>query len=458
MFNDAHFGELNAYIDDHLGLYVAWLGRLCAQPSVSAQGTGMADCADLVASLLHERGYTAELLPTAGYPVVYAERPGRSERTVLFYLHYDVQPPDPLELWESPPWKLTLRNDKLFARGALDDKGHIVTRLAALDALLGVTGELPCRVKFLIEGEEEIGSPSIGPFIADQRGRLAADACIWEFGGVDVQGNPTLALGLRGISFVELTVRTANRDIHSGLGGSIFPSAAWRLLWAVNSLKDAYERVLIPGFYDDVVPPDERDLALLARLPDHAAEWQALYGLSGFLQGRVGGPELRRAAVFEPTCNICGFHSGYDGPGGKTIIPAEARAKLDFRLVPNQRPEDIVAKLRAHLDRQGFDDVEVRWTGGYPPAKVDPDDPFVRLTAEAAQAVYGRPAVVEPLVGVSGPMAWFVEQLKLPIVTTGIGYPGGQVHAPNEHVRLDHFVQGIAHTAQIIGRFGRDGG
>jgi acetylornithine deacetylase/succinyl-diaminopimelate desuccinylase-like protein len=447
------YSRIDRYIEDNLGLYVAWLGRLCAVPGVSAQGQEMESTATLVAGMLRERGYRAEILPTAGYPVVYGERPGRSERTMLFYLHYDVQPADPLELWHSSPWALTLRDEALYARGALDDKGHIVTRMAALDAWLAVTGELPCRVKFLIEGEEEIGSPSLEPFVRRERERLSADACIWEFGGVDASGNPVLALGLRGILFAELSVRTANRDIHSGQGGSIFPSAAWRLLWAVNSLKSADERILIPGFYDDVRLPSARDMALLARLPDNATAWRDLYGMERFLLDRQGGTELRRAAVFDPTCNICGFHTGYDGPGGKTIIPAEARAKLDFRLVPDQRPDDIAAKLRAHLDAQQFGDVQLTVTGGYAPARVDPDDPFVQTTVQAAQAVWGREPVIEPMTGVSGPMAWFVDNLGVPVVTTGIGAPGGQVHAPNEHVRLENLVRGIRHTAHIIGRF-----
>lgn len=450
-----------AAVDDHiernLDQTIGQLARLCAQPSVSAQGVGIAECAELVAQMLTERGYAAEIIPTAGHPIVFGEAAGRSARTLLCYLHYDVQPPEPLELWQSPPWQLTQRGDALYARGVSDDKGHIVARLAALDALTAVGGALPCRIKFVIEGEEEVGSPSIRPFIVQHRDRLRADACIWEFGGVTMQDQPTLALGLRGILFVHLSVRTANRDIHSGLGGSIFPNAAWRLIWALNSLKDANENILVPGFYDDVQEPTPRDLALLAALPDHAVEWRDMYDLSHFLRGLEGGLELRTAAVFEPSCNIAGLTAGYQGDGGKTIVPAEASAKLDLRLVPNQRPDDILRKLRRHLDAQGFGDVDVRVTGGYPPAKIDPDDPFVALTTQTAHEVYGVPAIVEPIVGGSGPMAWFVEQFaQMPIVTAGVGYPGGKVHAPNEHVKLTHLVNGIKHTARIIGRFATD--
>jgi acetylornithine deacetylase/succinyl-diaminopimelate desuccinylase-like protein len=453
--NNDTLSKIDDYINKNIDIFVDELARLCCQPSVSAQNLGIGECAALVATMLGEHGYRAEIIPSGGHPVVYGEGSGRSDKTLLFYLHYDVQPAEPLELWESPPFELTQRGDNLYARGVVDDKGHIITRLAALAAVRHVLGELPCRVKFVIEGEEELGSPTIDKFIEANRERLAADACIWEFGGVNYDGAPTQALGMRGICYVELVVKTANQDAHSGLGGSIFPNAAWRLVWALNSLKGQDERILIPGFYDNVLPPSERDLQLLATHPDEAAQMKEMYGLKGFLKGITGGVELKQAAVFEPTCTICGLDSGYQGPGSKTVLPAEARAKVDFRLVPEQSPAEIVEKLRAHLDAQGFDDIEIILHGGTRPAKVDPDDPFVRLTNEAAAGVYGKEPVVAPIIGGSGPLYPFVYELGLPVVAAGIGYPGGRVHAPNEHIRMQDFVNGIRHTARIIEAFGR---
>ncbi len=449
------FEAVDAIIEKNFDQTVAELRRLVGQPSVSAQNRGITECANLVAEMLSERGYATQIMFTDGYPVVYGEADGtNNERTMLLYLHYDVQPPEPLALWLSPPWELTERKGALYGRGVSDDKGHIITRLAALDALVEATGELPCRVKFVIEGEEEIGSPSIRPFITDNKELLAADACIWEFGGVNMNGNPTVSLGLRGIVFIHLWVETANRDIHSGLGGSVFPNAAWRLIWALNSLKDADDNILIDGFYDDVVPASEEDLELLEKLPDLSENWLKTYGLSNFIKGMAGGVELRRAAVFDPTCNIAGLTSGYQGDGGKTIIPKNATAKLDFRLVPNQTPDDILQKLRAHLDTNGFEDVKFKMTGGYPPARVDPGSEYVKMVAISAEEVFGLPSLLEPLVGGSGPMAWFVEQFPdMPIVTAGAGYPGGKVHAPNEHVKIDNLKKAIRHTARIIGRF-----
>ncbi len=447
--------KIDAHVAEKQDYWLEQLARLCAQPSISAQGVGIAETAELVATMLREHGFQAEVMPSDGNPVVYGEGSGRSDKTLLFYLHYDVQPPEPLELWESPPFEMTRRDDKFYARGISDDKGHIIARLAALDAVRAALGELPCNVKFVIEGEEEVGSPNMPGFVQQHQKKLAADACIWEFGGVDYEGTPGQSLGMRGICYVELSVQTATKDAHSGLGGSIFPNAAWRLVWALNTLKDENERILIPGFYENVKPPSALDLELLGKLPDFSQDVQEIYGLSSFLKGMTGGLEFEKTAVFEPTCTICGLTAGYQGPGTKTVLPAKASAKVDFRLVPDQSPQEIVAKLRAHLDAQGFNDVEVTFLGGGRPAKVAPDDPFVQLAIETAVAVYGKAPLVEPIVGGSGPNYPFIHVLGLPVVSAGIGYPGSQVHAPNENMRLDYFLQGIRHTAYIIEGFNR---
>lgn len=455
--NPALAAKIDNHIETHLPYWIDQLARLCAQPSISAQNYGINECADLVATMLREQGFRAEIMPSEGYPIVYGEGDGRSEKTLLFYLHYDVQPPEPLELWESPPFELTQRGDKLYARGVSDDKGHIICRLAALAAVReAMGGELPCRVKFIIEGEEEIGSVHMPAFVQKHKEKLAADGCIWEFGSVDYHDTPTQSLGMRGICYVELSVQTATIDAHSGLGGSIFPNAAWRLVWALNTLKDQNERILIPGFYDNVQPPSARDLELLDRLPDESAQLKAAFGLAHFLKGMSGGLELKRAAVFEPTCTICGLTSGYQGAGSKTVLPARASAKVDFRLVPDQSPDEVLTKLRAHLDAQGFEDVTITYLGGGRPAKVDPDNPFVKLTNEAAYEVYGKEPIIEPIIGGSGPNYPFIHVLGLPLVSAGIGYPGGQAHAPNENIRINDFIRGTQHTARIIARFGRE--
>ncbi|HLW03795.1 MAG TPA: M20/M25/M40 family metallo-hydrolase [Ktedonobacterales bacterium] len=444
--------EIDQHIVQHLDKTLHDLSLLCHQPSVAAQNYGIVECAELVGDLLRQRGFTVQILPSGGSPVVVADAPGRSSKTMLLYNHYDVQPAEPLELWTTPPFEPDIREGKFFARGAGDDKGHILCRLAALDAFKDVTGEYPCHIRFIIEGEEEIGSVHLPDFIEQNKDILGGDACLWEFGSVDYEDRPEVYLGMRGICYVELRVKTAKQDAHSGLAGSIFPNAAWRLVWALNTLKDQEEHILIPGFYDAVLPPSERDLAMLAALPNEEADLKQTYGIDGFLKGLTGA-ELRREAVFVPTCTICGITTGYQGPGSKTVLPAEASAKVDFRLVPNQTPADIIDKLRKHLDAQGFSDIDIHQHGGTNPARVNPDDPFVAICTETAAEVYGKATTVAPMIGGSGPMYPFVHVLNVPIGAAGIGYPGGRAHAPDENFRLDDFVKGAQHTARILARF-----
>jgi acetylornithine deacetylase/succinyl-diaminopimelate desuccinylase-like protein len=447
--------QYDKYLTKYLDNSIAELSRYCQQPSVAAQNWGLTECADLTAQMLKTRGFTVEINSTGGAPVVYGERAGHSDKTLLFYNHYDVQPPEPLELWDSPPFEPAIRDGKLFARGVSDDKGHLVSRLFAIDALLEEDGELPCNIKFVVEGEEEVSSIHLKDFVLNNLKKLSADACIWEFGGVDHRDVPVQYLGLRGICYVELSVETAKIDVHSGLGGSIFPNAAWRLVWALSTLKGEDERIRLPGHYDSVKPPSERDRSLFDQLPETADEYKSRYGIDHFLHGLTDGVELRIAEVFEPTCTICGLTSGYQGAGSKTVLPARASAKVDFRLVPNQTPERVLKSLRLHLDQEGFQDVQIEFLGGESPARTDPDDPFVKLVVEAAQPIYGHPMQIVPMSGGSGPNHTFVHNLHLPVVAAGIGYPGSQGHAPNENIRLDLYLKGARHIARILKEFGQ---
>ena len=448
------FAAIDAAIATDLERNMADLARLVAIPSVAAQNRGIEECARLVRDLLTERGFKAEIMVTAGSPIVYAEADGDSDRTLLFYNHYDVQPAEPLELWESEPFTMTRRDGKVFGRGISDDKGHLIARLHALDAVRKAHGgRLPCRVKFVVEGEEEVGSVQMPAFVEANKARLAADACVWEFGGEDENGRPEQYLGMRGICYVELSVRTAVIDAHSGVGGSIFPNAAWRLTWALSTLKGPDERIRIPGHYDSVTPATPRDLEVLAAMPDDSGDMLTRFELKGFLHGMTGGVELRRATVFEPTCTICGLDSGYQGPGSKTVIPSFAKAKVDFRLVPDQSPEEVLANLRRHLDAEGFSDVQITYLGGGRPARTDPDHPFIRMANEAAADAYGKPPIIAPMVGGSGPNWPFTHVLGVPITMCGIGYPGGQAHAPNEHFVMEHYIRGVKHTARIVEGF-----
>lgn len=443
--------RLDDYLERNLDDYIEETSRLCAQPSVSARSEGTTRCAELVAEILKSHGFAVEWFETFGNPILVGTLAGQSERTLLFYNHYDVQPPEPLELWETPPFEPTVRDDALYARGAKDDKGELVARLAAVDAVRDAHGgELPCGVKVVVEGEEEIGSPHIAQFVQDHSEKLACHGAIWEEGGIDVESHPEIQLGKRGVLAVQLAVRTMSQDAHSG-GAHILPNAAWRLSHALATLKDTDEHILIDGFYDDARPPSELDLELIDQLPDVEPIYRETFGIDHFLRGAKGVELLRN--VFEPTCNIQGITTGYQGEGFKTVIPSTATTTLDFRLVPDQDPKDVFQKLRAHLDDHGFADVEATWLGAMWPEKVSPNDPFVELTARAGRDVYGKAARLVPLVGGCSPVYAFARPLDIPVVTCGVGYWDNRVHAPNEHIRLGDFLKASQHVARILDGF-----
>lgn len=447
-----HGQELDAFLATGLDGYIGETARLCAVPSVSAKGgPSMAACADEVAALLREHGFAIEQYPTPGNPIVVGRAAGRSPRTLLFYNHYDVQPAEPLELWTHPPFAPQVRDGALYARGAKDDKGEFVARLAAVDAVRAAHGgELPCGVLFVVEGEEEIGSPHVAAFVREHRDLLRCDASIWEEGGVNAEGRPVASLGRRGILYVELAVETLRRDAHSG-GASVLPNAAWRLLWALATLKGPDHRIRIPGFYDAARPPSPVDLALYAQLPSDEDEMRRDFGVQEFVNGRTG--DSFKQANFDPTCNLAGITAGYQGEGMKTVIPARASAKIDFRLVPDQDPDDILAKLRAHLDAEGYPDVTVTRLGAMWPDKAAGDDPFVQLTARTGQEVYGLESRLVPITGGSSPVYAFAGPLGIPVTTAGVGYPDSRTHAPDEHVRLQDFLNGARHIARVLDGF-----
>ena len=427
------------------------LRRLVAIPSVAADGRGIPEAAALVAALLAEDGFTVEQHATAGAPLVYGERLVPGAPTVLLYHHYDVQPEDPLDAWHSPPFTLSERDGALYGRGAADDKGEFVSRLAALQLYRARHGELPFSVKVLVEGEEEIGSPHLAAYVHAHAERLAADVALWEFGAVDGGGRPMTYCGMKGILTVELFVRTARQDLHSGYG-VVVDDAAYRLAAAVASLRDAAGTVTIDGFRDGIVAPTAADLALVDALPDEAEALREAFGLSGFL-GEIEGAAWRRRLFFEPTVNVNGFHSGYGGEGAKTVLPAEALAKLDFRLVPDQDPWAVLERLGEHLERHGFADVEVRvLQHAERAARSDVRHPYVQEALAALRDVYGVEPTLHPNSPGSGPIHPFVVGLGIPVVGIGCGYPGSGIHAPNEHIRVLDFERGTAAVTRFLER------
>ncbi len=432
--------------------YRAMLARFVAIPSVGAEGRGQSEMAHALVLELEALGLDTHAHETEGAPVIFAERRVHGAPSVLFYNHYDVQPADPLDLWESDPFTLTERDGSLYGRGASDDKGQLVSRIIALRWLRERHGDLPFGVVFVVEGEEEIGSPNMVRYVEERREQLAADVGIWEFGGVDAHDRPLLTCGLKGIATVDLSLRTAAMDLHSA-NGPVVQNAAWRLASAVAGLRDEEGRVLIEGFYDRVRPPTDAERGYVEATPRDDDVFAEHVGVERFLGGATGA-EYQRRLQLEPTLNVNGFHSGYGGPGMKTVLPATALAKLDFRLVPDQQPLEIVALLHEHLEREGFSDVVVNLAEEPErPARVDPDDPWLRHAADALEEAYGTPAVVIVSSGGSGPLHPFVEVLELPIAMIGVSYPGSRVHSPNEHVRLVDVHRGTYATVRLLERW-----
>lgn len=444
--------EFKAYVDENADRFVAELQRLCRQPSIAAQKVGIEETAEMVLSMLQRVGAQARLIPVAGgSPVVYGTI-GEGPRTLIFYNHYDVQPPEPLEEWESDPFAAEIRQGVLHARGAADNKGDLVARLMASEAYQKTKGELPLKIRFVFEGEEEIGSPHLGQFVEENRALLEADGCIWEGGSKDLSERPVIYLGLKGILYVELRAKGAKRDLHSSWA-TLVPNPAWRLVWALTSLKDENDRLTVDGLMEHVgePPPEERDL--LRKIPFEEKKLKADFGISRLIGG-VKGVEALKRHLYGPTCTICGFRSGYIGEGPKTVLPSEAMVKLDFRLVPNLEPRLVLDLLRKHLDRRGFKDIEIVEMSSEQVAKSPPEAPIVQAALEAARTVYGQEPVVYPLMAGSGPMYHLSMALGIPAVSgMGVSHAQSRIHAPNENIKIADYIQGIKYIGELIERF-----
>ncbi|HEC35192.1 MAG TPA: M20/M25/M40 family metallo-hydrolase [Anaerolineae bacterium] len=439
-------------IETHAEEYLARLVRAVAQPSISSEGLGLAEMADLLTGMLRAVGFEVAQVPTDGPPVLLARLEGQKAETILFYNHYDVQPVDPLDLWTSPPFEPTAREGKLYGRGVADNKGATVARLCAVESYLRTRGRLPVNLVWVIEGEEEVGSLHLHQFVEAHKEVLqSASGCVWEAGGKNARERYEIALGCKGLLYLELRARGAARDLHSALAATVI-SPAWRLLWALDSIKGPDGRIRIPGFYDDVRPPTPAQQQALADWDYPEEEACALYGIEGFLDG-LTGLALKERLIFGPTCNIDGFHTGYGGPGAKTVLPFEAYAKVDFRLVPDQRPQRVIGLLRDHLDAEGFADVEIAWWEGEAPAAGDPEHPFVRVAVSAAEEVYGHRPAILPLMAGTGPIHLLCGQFGVPTVTAGVGYANSCGHAPDENIRIADFVEHICYIATLLERF-----
>jgi len=418
-------------MDEDAGRARELLERLCRQPSMAAEGVGIDEMAGLTDTLLREAGFVTRRLAVAGAPpIVYGEQRGRAPFTLLFYNHYDVQPPGPLGLWDSPPFEPTERDRD---------------------------GALPITVKWIVEGEEETGSVHFGDIIAPHAALLRADGCLWEGGGFGANGRPVLSLGHKGMLYVELAARALTKDAHS-MKAATLPSAAWRLVEALGTLRDSAGRVRIPGFYDAVREPTPAERAALAALPDRAERTRAAYGVADLLDG-LSGVALRERAAFGPTCNIAGIVGGYTGAGAMGVLPARATAKVDFRLVPDQDPKAIAAALRAYLDAGGYDDVRTTVLWDAVPVLTPLDDPFARRVAAIVRAYDpDHPPLTQPL---SGGTLGLLGPLRDLVGVPGLGAPGNPIyggsdaHAPNENIRLGDLPRAVDFNVYLLRALGQ---
>ncbi len=445
------FGPFDRLLSERQPRIVEDLRELCAIPSETAQAQPLATASRWVAERLRAAGCAVMTVELPGAPALVVGEIGPGPKTLLAIQHYDVQPADPLTEWVTPPFSPAVRDGRLFARGVVDNKGHLVTRIHVLEAYREAFGELPCRVRFLVEGEEETGSPHLSALLAKRPELGVADGALNEGGQVDAADRPLLSCGVRGMLYLELEVRTLAQDAHS-MYASLLPNAGARLASALATLVAPDGSVIIDGFLDDALPPSARQLAHLDTLPFDERAFAALHGATAFVAGRTG-QAAKVAQIFSPTCNITGLAAGWMGPGTKTILPAVARARLDLRLVPDQDPLRVFEQLRQHLARRGFADVELTLHSAERPYWTPIDDPLVRAAERATEAVYGAPGLRLISGPGTAPMHPICDPHKVPFVALGMTHPDARLHAPNENLRLD-LVQPIARaTARFVSEF-----
>lgn len=435
--------------------YISLLKQLVALPSVSAKEAYLPETAQLIADAFRTLGAKVTYDDSYFAPIVLAHFTTNNPHasTIVIYNHYDVQPAEPLNLWQSDPWTLTSRDGKLYGRGVDDDKGNLTARLAAVAEYLSENNnELPINITFIVEGSEETASRHLQDYLAKYHDILKADLIIWESGGKNDQDVIEIFGGNKGIVTFDFSVTTANNDLHSSLAATA-NSAALRLSQAIASLFDHDGNIVVPHFYDDVLSPNEREKQFVQSLPLTRESFITQHGLTTPLHSDLHDADLKATLYFQPTLNIEGITSGYTGPGVKTIMPATATAKLESRLVPNMLPDTTLQHIKKHLQAQGFSDIVVTKTLGQPGYRSDMSDPEITRVIAVAAKYYNVLPVVIPTSPGTGPMAIMHDALQAPIASLGIGYAHTRDHAPNENVRLVDYNQHIDVIKSLIASY-----
>ena len=447
--------DLEARFAAHDAQHLEDLFAFLRIPSISASSEHNADT-QRAAAWVHEQleriGFSVETLPTAGHPVVLAEwrKAPAGAPTILVYGHYDVQPPEPLELWTSPAFEPTIRDGKLFARGSVDDKGQLFAHIAALETLLAVRGALPVNVIVIAEGEEEIGSEHLAPFIEEHKKRLACDGVVISDSSMFAPGIPSILSSLRGLAYFQIDVRGPSGDLHSGMYGGAVVNPAMALARILATMHDADGHVAIPGFYDAVRPFPPNVVAGMRELPFDEEDFRKDVGATA-LGGEPGFTVLERLWT-RPTCEVNGLLSGYTGEGAKTVLPGVSMAKVSCRLVPDQDPAEIERLMKAHVAKvapKGVT-VTVRHLHGGKPWRADLAGPLFEAAKKALASAFGREPVVQGEGGSIPVVGDFERILGVPVLLMGFGLPGENAHAPDEWISLDNFRRGMRSIASLF--------
>lgn len=449
--------KVYAYIDANRDRYIQLLQTFVRQPSVASMHPDNEDMKELVKRTVREyTGAEPEELKTNGNAVLYTELKGkRTDRILGIYNHYDVVSPGPEEQWRFPPYSGTIDGGVLYSRGAADNKDALACRLCALDAIRSAGEELPLNVKLVYDGEEEVGSPSLSEIVAANPAKFYADGYMWEGGDRLPDNGPLIiALGAKGMLSVELFVQGGKIDVHSA-NAPLVPNPAWRLVWALSTIKNEREEILIDGFYDGITPVTQAEIDSLRLGRFDPEDVKRLSGIETYLGG-VEGEEALKKLLFSPTANIDGMVSGHTGKEHKSLVPARASVKMDFRLVPGQDPENIAQLLRRHLDKHGFTDIEMVVESFCAPFRSGVDSSYVKALSAAAADVYGtEPAIQITLAGTS-PMEKICKYDQIPVAMIGPGNTESAVHSPNEHIFIEDYILGIKMAAAVIDRFARE--
>ncbi len=454
--------------NEQMNSLIVDLQTLIRQPSISATSEGLEQCAILLSNMMNSAGIKSELLyldiedqiqdsiTDQIPPVVFGEVKSKSNpnaQTMLFYNHFDVQPVDPVEKWNEDPFSGKVVGNLIYGRGSSDDKGELITRLKAVEYFLQKNGDVPCNIKFLIEGEEEVGSPHLFTYVKRYNEKLNSDLVIWESGYVDKDNRAIISLGQKGILNAEIGINGPCRDIHSSLAVAI-ENPAWKLIELLSFLYDSKEgKILIDGWNDDARPLNEKELQVLADEPFNEEAFKKEYGIANFINNQ-NSYEVKKALAMEPSCNISGLVSGYTKKGFKTILPSTATVKLDFRLVPDMNPKVQFDKLVSYLRKNGFvgDEISIKFINGEPAYRTPLNNPYVKLIVDSASKIFNG-VVLNISSSGTGPMYVFKELLNVDSICIGSTILPNKMHSPNEFTDLRLLNKGTNSFIEIIKNF-----